>query len=98
MIEYSEGPSVKLTLWLMNHCNAQGIDGEDTDGEEVENDFYEHDDRDCCEKEQITAAPGLMFWRWKRRSWVGCAVAEALRNRETPRLFYRFLGPVDAKF
>ena len=58
---YGEGPSGKLTLWFTGGRNAQGVDGEGTDGEEGEDDFEEHDDGDCREKEQITAAPGLRF-------------------------------------
>ena len=96
MTRYGEGPSVKLTLWLTGDRNAQGVDGEGADGEDGENDFEEHDDRDCREKEQMIAAPGLRFWRWKRRFGVGCTAAEEVGR--TPRLLYRFLGSVDGKF
>ena len=60
-----QGPSGKLTVWLWSggtgDRNGQGADGESTDGEEGEDDFAEHDDRDCRENEQMTAAPGLRF-------------------------------------
>ena len=76
MTRYGKGLSVKLTLWLTGDWNGQGVDGEGTNGDEGENYFEEHDDRDCREKEQITAAPGLRFWRWKRRTGVGYTAAE----------------------
>ena len=48
---YGKRLSVKLTLWLTGDRNGQGVDGGGTNGEEGENDFEEHDDRDCREKE-----------------------------------------------
>ena len=80
VITYSGQLSGKLTVWLgsgsTGHRGAQSVHGESADGEEGEEDFGEHDDRNCREKEQITTAPGLKFGRLERGTGVSCAAAE----------------------
>ena len=68
MVTCDRERSGKLTsTWLRNgragDGSGQGIGGESTDGEEDNNGFGEHDDRECCEEEQIIEAPGLKFGR-----------------------------------
>ena len=68
MVTCDKERSGKLALsWLRNgrtgDRSGQGIDGESADGEENKDGFGEHDDRGCCEEEQITTAPGLKFGR-----------------------------------
>ena len=54
----------ELTLGLRNRrTGGQRVDGESPDGEEGESSFEEHDDMECREEEQITAAPDLKFGR-----------------------------------
>ena len=61
--------------------NGQGVDGECADGEENEDGFGEHDDRECRKREQKTEAPGLEFGRPKRRTGVSSAAAEEIVKR-----------------
>ena len=66
MIRFAKGLG-KLTLQLRgglaSHRNGQCIHVENAEDEGDESGFGEHDNRECCEEEEITTAPGLKFWR-----------------------------------
>ena len=65
MVRCDRERSGKLAFWLRTGRTGdrigQGANGESADGEEGENGFGQHDDRECREGEQITTAPGLKF-------------------------------------
>ena len=71
--------------------SGRNVDRESADGEESEKGFGEHDDRECCTREQITTAPGLRLERLEKGTGESCTAAEETRERIS-NLLYSFLG------
>jgi len=89
--------SEKLTLWFRGAGNGtgQGVDGESPGDEEGENNFGEHDGR---EEKQMTAVPGLEFWRRERRTGVSCTAAEETKKSTSASLHLYYWETVDVEF